>query len=71
MTDLFILQFDKNYLRALRFMAAKEQGLPAMVTDALVRLSLYVATFAVATQHTRLEVLEHEFRNEKCRLHTF
>lgn len=38
-------------------MAAEEQALSAVITDAFSRLSLQVLTFPVSPQHARLEVL--------------
>lgn len=38
-------------------MAAEEQALSAVITDAFPRLSLQVLTFPVSPQHARLEVL--------------
>lgn len=39
-------------------MAAEEERLPAVVPDAFVCLSLYVAALAIPAQHACLKVLE-------------
>lgn len=57
---VYLVKIKLLNLHALWVMSAEEQRLPAVVSDTLVRLALYVAALPVSTQHTRFKVLQSD-----------